>query len=202
MPAVPVPVGGPPARPAPLRARGGAQRWRRRVALAGAARRRRGASSVRSRPRPSRRPSSRRVPACRRRERFRATGGSPEDAKGGDANDTAGTDPGDREIGADAPSAPSSQTVCPVPAVPEPVDGGVPIRSVGHRPPNIRSCHRHGSPVSRSQAARAATGLSMRTFLGQLRTAPPGRFVGGGAGGGAGFRSSPPAMSDRDQSTR
>ena len=37
----------------------------------------------------------------------------------------------------------------------------------------------------------------MRTFPGQLRTAP-GRFSGGGAGGGAGFRSSPPATSERD----
>ena len=36
---------------------------------------------------------------------------------------------------------------------------------------------------------------------GQLRTAP-GRFSGGGAGGGAGFRSSPPATSERDHSTR
>ena len=34
----------------------------------------------------------------------------------------------------------------------------------------------------------------MRTFPGQLRTAP-GRFAGGGAGRGAGFRSSPLARS-------
>ena len=36
----------------------------------------------------------------------------------------------------------------------------------------------------------------MRTFPGQLRTAP-GRFSAGGAGGGAGFRSSPPATSEK-----
>ena len=59
----------------------------------------------------------------------------------------------------------------------------------------------HGSPpVSRSQAARAATGPLMRTFPGQLGTAA-GRFAAGGAGGNAGFRSSPPATSERDDST-
>ena len=80
---------------------------------------------------------------------------------------------------------------------------GAPARPAGHRPLNIRSGRRHGSPpVSRSQAARAATGPLMRTFPGQLRTAPPGCFAGGGAGGGAGFRSSPPATSERDHSTR
>ena len=41
----------------------------------------------------------------------------------------------------------------------------------------------------------------MRTFPGQLRTAL-GRFAGGDAGGGAGLRSSPPAMSESDHSTR
>ena len=79
---------------------------------------------------------------------------------------------------------------------------GAPARPAGHRPLNIRPGRRHGSPpVSRSQAARAATGPLMRTFPGKLRTAP-GRFSGGGAGGGAGFRSAPPATSERDHSTR
>ena len=87
-------------------------------------------------------------------------------------------------------------------AVPDPAVSGAPARTAGHRPLNIRPGRRHRSPpVSRSQAARAATGPLMRTFPGKLPTAP-GRFSGGGAGGGAGFRSSPPATSERDHSTR
>ena len=61
--------------------------------------------------------------------------------------------------------------------------------------------HHRSSPVRRSQAARAVTGPLMRPFPGHLRTALE-RFAGGGPGGGAGFRSSPPAMSERDHSTR
>ena len=41
----------------------------------------------------------------------------------------------------------------------------------------------------------------MGTFPDQPRTVP-GRFAGGGAAGGTGFRSSPPARSERDHSTR
>ena len=96
------------------------------------------------------------------------------------------------------PAAGRARTV----AIPDPAVSGAPARPAGHRPLDIRPGRRHGSPpVSRSQAARAAAGPLMRTFSGQLRTAP-GRFAGGGAGGGAGFRSSPPATSERDHSTR
>ena len=87
-------------------------------------------------------------------------------------------------------------------AVPRPGRFGDLTRPAGHHPLNIRSGRRYGSPpVSRSQAARAATGPLMRTFLGEVRTAPV-RCAGGRACGRAGFRSSPPATSERDHSTR
>ena len=72
----------------------------------------------------------------------------------------------------------------------------------GSRPVRPQVRHRFCSPpVSRSQAARAATGPLMRTFLGEVRPAPV-RCAGGGAGGRTGFRSSPPATFERDHSTR
>ena len=97
---------------------------------------------------------------------------------------------------------PSRRRPLTVAAVPRPGRFRDLTRPVGHHPLNIRSGRRYGSPpVSRSQAARAATGPLMRTFLGEVRTAPV-RCAGGGAGGRAGFRSSPPATSERDHSTR
>ena len=105
-------------------------------------------------------------------------------------------------VGGNASVETSGVTARGLVAVPDPAVSGAPARPAGHRPLNIRPGRRHGSPpVSRSQAARAATGPLMRTFPGQLRTAP-GRFSGGGAGGGAGFRSAPPATSERDHNTR